>query len=541
MKKENCIFCVLFIMSAAVLSAQAEMTLPDVTTVVSGDSLTAGKNAVPDFSDVLPGPSGGKEVLPELPDVSAGGNAAADETVSKSETENSVYAEGLVGGGFPGFFTGRFSVYRSAGKDPFRIGFNYESADGYARNSFTDGYYDRTVKITGEKTFTAKNAVYTFNGSYESDGDGLQNTWPGFYDVTKQTIGSKADAVWTLPNGFGLQSHLDADWYNRFAGITGSPSADAYAGHSSVFSMSPSVQFGWKSHGFSSYFDTAWYLQSDTEGTLSAGSTNRARFGTGLGWENSFISVFGKAAAVVGTEIGNNDVIVPFTVGVKSSFVTGLSARKMSITSEGGLSSVQPLYAELEKKYKFSALSFIPGETTDWYGTVTADVPVKDMFSVTTQAEYRGTASGNGVWEPSYTESSFKDGQYAYAQTDRSQLYTTAGVSFSRGILTLRGAWKAQWIYVPVLEAPNTVELSASLQGVDSRWGTDADIRFFPDEGEDHVPEINISGYVRLTRAVRLAVTADDVVKLVTGQPRTYAGRYIARSGSAGLLIKFFF
>jgi hypothetical protein len=541
MKKKNCIFCVLFLVSGVVLSAQAEMTLPDVTTVVSGDSLTAGKNAVPDFSDVLPGTPGGKEVLPELPDVTVSGNAGADEAVSKTEPENSVYAEGLAGGGLPGFFTGRFSVYRSAGKDPFRIGFNYESADGYARNAFTDGYYDRTVKISGEKTVTAENAVYTFNGNYESDGDGLQNTCPGFYDVTKQTIGGKADAVWTLPNGFGLKSHLDTDWYNRFAGITGSPSAAGYAEHSSVFSMSPSAQFGWESHGFSSYFDAAWYLQSDTGKALSEGSTNRARFGTGLGWENSFITVFGNAAAVIGTEIGNNDVIVPFTVGIKSSFVTGLSPRKMSITAEGGLSSDQLQYAELEKKYKFSALSFIPGETTDWYGTFTADVPVKDMFSVTTQAEYRSTAFGNGVWEPSYTDSSFEYGQYTYSQTDRSQLYTAAGVSFSSGILTLRGAWKSQWIYVPVLEAPNAVELSVSLQGTDSRWGTDADISFFPDEGEDHVPEINISGYIRLTRAVRLAVTADDVVKLVAGQPRTYAGRYIARSGSAGLLVKFFF
>lgn len=542
MKKKVYIYCTLILVAAAFLPAQnSEITLPDVTTVVSGDALTAGKDAVPDFSEVLPSVPESKTVLPELPGVTAGKNAGADETVVKTETENSVYAEGLVGGGFPGFFTGNFSVYRSSGSDPFRFGFNYDSADGYARRAFSDGFYDRTAAVTGEKTITTKNAVYKFNGSYESLGNGLQDQYAGFYDVTKQTVAGKADALWTLPNGFSMQSDINSGWYNRFAGITGSTAAAGYAEKSAVFSLAPSARLGWGTGGFSSYFSAAWYLQSDTASSLSTGSTNRARFGTGLGWKNDFIHVYGDAAAVIGTAIGDNPVVVPFTLGISSSFATGLSSRKVSLAAEGGISSEQPLYADLEKKYTFSALSDIPGETSDWYGKLSADIPVKGVFSFTTEAEYRQTAFGNGVWEPDYEDGSFVCGQYTYKQTDRSQLSTDAGVSFNKGILTLRGSWKAQWIYVPVLEYPNTLTVSASLQGNDSKWGAGTELSFSPDEDSDHMPELNLSGFYRLTKAVRLAVTADDVVKLITGQSRTYAGRYITRSGSAGFLIKFFF
>lgn len=542
MKKNVYMYCIVLLFSAAFLSAQdSEITLPDVTTVVSGDSLTAGKNTVPDFSEILPSVPESPAVLPELPEVTAGKSAGADETVAEKKTENSVYAEGLVGGGFPGFFTGNFSVYRSSGADPFRFGFNYDSAGGYAWRAFSDGFYDRTAAVTGEKTITMKNAVYKINGSYESLGNGLQNQYAGFYDVTRQTVAGKVDASWTLPNGFSMQSDIDTGWYNRFAGITGPAEAADFAEKSAVFSLAPSVKAGWGSGGFSSYFSAAWYLQSDRDSVLSSGSTNRGRFGTGLGWKNDFIHVYGDAAAVIGTALGDNPVIVPFALGINSSFMTGLSSRKVSLAAEGGLSSEQPLYADLEKKYTFSALSDIPGETTDWYGKFSADIPVKGDLSFTTDAEYRRTAFGNGVWEPVYKDSSFTGGQYEYRQTEHTQFSTDAGVSFYKGMLTLRGSWKAQWLYVPVLESPDTISVSASLQGSESRWGAGTEVRFSPDGGSDHVPELNFSGFFRLTKAVRLAVSADDVVKLITGRSRTYAGRYITRSGSAGFLIKFFF
>ena len=58
---------------------------------------------------------------------------------------------------------------------------------------------------------------------------------------------------------------------------------------------------------------------------------------------------------------------------------------------------------------------------------------------------------------------------------------------------------------------------------------------------DDRCPEVNLSMFWRLTNAVRLAVAADDVVKLISGSERVYAGDYIARSGTASVQVRFFF
>jgi hypothetical protein len=61
------------------------------------------------------------------------------------------------------------------------------------------------------------------------------------------------------------------------------------------------------------------------------------------------------------------------------------------------------------------------------------------------------------------------------------------------------------------------------------------------DSNADIIPIIDMSAFFRLTQAVRLAVSVEDIVKLISGDSRTYAGDYIDRSGSASILVKFFF
>ena len=48
-------------------SDEDAITLPDVSTVVSGGAIKAGKSAVPDYSEVLPKNSSDSEIMPEFP------------------------------------------------------------------------------------------------------------------------------------------------------------------------------------------------------------------------------------------------------------------------------------------------------------------------------------------------------------------------------------------------------------------------------------------------------------------------------------------
>ena len=146
----------LFLIAGAVVFSQSliaqTIELPEVTTVISGENEAAGSDALPDFDDVLKLPKGSGEIQPVLP-----GNDAADgtETVvsAQPEPEKSVYAEGLIGGGYPMLFTGNISVFRSVGESPFKFVFDHDSAIGYSNHSVTDNYFDRTTKLEINKAY----------------------------------------------------------------------------------------------------------------------------------------------------------------------------------------------------------------------------------------------------------------------------------------------------------------------------------------------------------------------------------------------------
>src|SRR5574344_484594 len=177
----------------------AAISLPEVTTVISGDTPKAGTDALPDFSDVVPDTSV-SPVLPVLPDVSSAADAPVTIPAQTADTDQSqrTYAEGLIGGGYPGFFTGLFSLYRSTGPDPFRLTFSHAGTDGYARHSYSEGYFDTATAVGGEKTVTLKSLALKFGGSYDSSGDGLQNQEPDIYEVTRRAADAHAGLVWTL-------------------------------------------------------------------------------------------------------------------------------------------------------------------------------------------------------------------------------------------------------------------------------------------------------------------------------------------------------
>ena len=106
--------------------------LPEVTTVISGETEKAGQDTLPDFSDVLKLPKGSGGVEPLLPEVETG--ATTEVAAGKTKpVEKSVYAEGLLGGGYPAFFTGNISVARTTGASPFKFSFEHDSARNCCR------------------------------------------------------------------------------------------------------------------------------------------------------------------------------------------------------------------------------------------------------------------------------------------------------------------------------------------------------------------------------------------------------------------------
>ena len=256
-----------------------------------------------------------------------------------------------------------------------------------------------------------------------------------------------------------------------------------------------------------------------------------------LSWKNDYVKLYGNASAVIGRNVMDNPVIVPFTVGIESSFPVYFANRRVSICAEGGIDSYKPKSYELEGKYKFTNLNWNPTEVSEWYGRFNFSIPLKSSFTGSAGVEYRQTAYENGRWQPVYDDVT---SIYGYTIRDFKGLSTDFNLSYHQGFFTVSANWHSNWLDVPVLENIQNVKFDINLQDENSKWGADINCVLPIDEVME-TPVINAEGFVRLTQSVRAMLSVNDIIKLYKGETRIYAGKYAARSGSAALLLKFFF
>lgn len=520
-----------------------EISLPDVSTVISGGAPKVGKSAVPDYSVVLPelAKDMDDEIIPQLPDsIQSDAESTKADAIGGKTVSKNVYVEGLAGGGYPGFYTGNFSVYRQSGNNPFKITFGHESANGYATHAVTDGYFEKNTDIGAEKTFTVKNHKIVVGVNYESNDNGLQNQAEGISDLSQEELALYTNYNWKIPHGMNLMFGFDGNWYKRYETVTGSVSPESWAKDVMLLDVSPVLKFDFNYKGFGTGLSAEYSLQSDLRKDLEiSDSVNRGQFMYNIGWGNETVHLYGNVGIVVGNYIGQNPVQVPFNAGIDLAFKTDISARKISVSLKGGMDSSETKISELERMYLFTAFNVLPGETSDWFGKLDFTLPIKDVFTLDLNGEFKTTAFGNGTYVPMY-DSTLTYGVYSYEKTETTQVNTNVDFSARIGIANVSANWQAHWADVPSLCSPHTVGLKASLQDKLARWGGDLGFAM-GFGGSDYVPEIDLSFFYRLTPSVRLAISADDVVKLVSGTQRVYAGNYISRSGSATVLVKFFF
>ena len=533
-KKSVLFLLLVFAVSGTGLWAQ-NIELPEVTTVISGETEKAGEDTLPDFSDVLKLPSGSGGVEPVLPEVETSESTDIASGVTKP-VEKSVYAEGLIGGGYPAFFTGNISVARAIGASPFKFSFEHESALGYAKHSVTDGYSDRTTKLSVEKQYKKNHLEWGASGFYKSASDGLQGNL--IYNdsmiglLNRDFYDAKGNIIYTFDNGFSMGAAAGVDFYNRYSEIA-CPQIDTVW----FASMQPSVQFRWAGYGFDTGFTTDYDYDTEFSDNIVFPESNRVQFTIDLSWKNDYVKLYGNAAAVIGNNFMEKSVIVPFTVGVDSSFPVYFANRRVSISAEAGIDSYKPKAYELEEKNKFTNLNWNPTEVSEWYGKFNLSIPIKTSFTGSMGVEYRQTAYDNGRWCPVYNE---LFAIYGYEIKDFQVLATDLSLAYHQGIFTISGNWHSNWLDVYFGENIQTVKLDVNIQNEDSKWGVDINC-LLPINEDMEAPVVNTEGFVRITPSVRAILSVNDLIKLYQGETRAYAGKYEARGGSAAVLLKFFF
>lgn len=527
-----------------------EIALPDVTTVISGNEVQVGRDAMPDFSKIIPDEETSVPELIKLPEIEIVEEDALTKPVKNesAKKEKDLFVEGKVGGGYHGFFTGSFDIFRQTEKNPFQLSFSHESSEGYGKKSASDGYFDSETKISGEKTFSIQETAWNFSAFYEKNENGLQSNSSALNDLKQQDTGGKFFITLNPTEKLTLELGSGIDFYSRYGSKKEVSLVQNYEKEAFVLGISPWVNACWSFDSFKLEILGDYFQQNNLKekeyiafADLDEQATYRAKLGARFIWSNDVFTLFEEVHAVLGNKLGDNrSIITPFTASLDINAEPDFLGGTFLFNIKGGLDSYQSKYSELEKLYKFSVLGFFPEETTEWYVDSNLTLPLGEKLSVKGSAEYRKTVYENGIWQPDYG-TSLASALYGYTMAEREMFKSTAGLSYKAGDYSLSAQWQKQWKDIPVLECENLIEVSLEIQPEDLKYGAVFTAGFEAGKDSDKTPLIGGNGFIRLTPALRLALEADDLIKLVSREKRTYAGEYCSRGGSAALLVKFNF
>ena len=139
MKKIPLIIIILFTVNF-VFAQNEKIELPELTTVVSTNSVDEENVPVPDFNDVVSMPEGSGELVPKLPDINT--NTAGQNSSNDNQKDKNLFLVGIIGGGYPSSIIGSFSVTRAT-ENPFKLSFSHDSANGYASKSVNNLFNHR--------------------------------------------------------------------------------------------------------------------------------------------------------------------------------------------------------------------------------------------------------------------------------------------------------------------------------------------------------------------------------------------------------------
>lgn len=541
-------------------SEDERLILPEVTTSITGESITAGKDSITDFSEFIHSDENVENILPVLPQIQTQDLQEKELNQSNKQNDKEIFIEGLLGAGYRGYFKGDFTVYKSSGLNPFLLKFIHESTNGYGKNSAGDGFFDSNTFLQGEKTFNLHNASILLNASYNTTRYGMQSLSPVFYDMNTQTLDFVNSYKWTLPHGFAIETNLKAQWYSRYGGIKNSELIDFSIQEKfiSLINLNPNFLVSWESENFCFSFDSTYDFYSmlsdySTDNTLIPENINqltklhRGDFSFNGLWRYSKEEKFSletgfDAGLVVSNSLENYPVIPSFNIFFNSQWKGAKYSRPFSIALNGGIDSYNLIYSELEKDNKFSSLFFIPSETTDLLVDLKSSFPILKNYSFDVGACFRKTLFDNGFWHSDMKSSLLDSGLYLIDEINRTQVLTDLGFSYSKKLLVLSLSYKSNWVYVPGNEFPHSLLFSFAYQGQKGNWGIYFDLEELLGDDCDLVPIFNASGFYRFKDSLRLTLSIDDFIKLVSSQSRYIPNsKYENTNGSVKILFQFFF
>ncbi len=529
-KKNIAIFLVLqgchFIFSQDSNSDDTQsIDIPDVSTAIGSEGSMVDVQAVPDFTLILPEPD--EDFLLTL-------NLPADDIQNYTNedgeplTENENFAiDGIVGGGYPGYFLSDINVSQYNAISPFKIHFSHTSQNGLGTFLASEGYTQSNTLLLGEtELFFNDQYSLTLNAQYETSNKGFQNKSPQFYLSANQFVHAHSLFEIHTHSGWNYGLSVTGEWQNRYLGKktdiqTNVPSnIDAFGVGAQLFFSKDFSQLAVNAKTEYRYFmlneKDSHRMDAELHSSVSFNEANKLNAAVGIVYEEDL----------------HVPVLVPFSI----LFYT--LTPKIDFSFAGGMRSEQIDYNKIYNNYPFTNTTEGIYETSQWYSEMHLTKPVSGSSLLHATISFEQTAFGHGYLLPDYEIEDHVTGLYDLTIEDVLLFNTNVGFSTNWGMVGFFAGWDASWI--DVLPGENSHELYAiaSISSKEGLWGTQLSLTeaFF----EDAVPNIGVEGFFSLSSAVQFEIVLHDFVKLVTGSNRQYAGKYVVDSGYVGLFARFF-
>ena len=524
---------------AGIFASEEKIELPQVTTEVSGDKITAGKEAVPDYRKIIPQYDVKNFSLPDA--------GVMEEQKIPSEEEKilagrkSVYVDGKIGAGYRLDFLADMSIKAPSENSPFSLNFYHDGGDGFTGGKGEEGFFESFTKVHAVKEFSSENSRNKISGLFETENNGFQMMSKAFTEKKSHYAQGNWQYDRFFSNGTFLKIYGDGDYYSRNGVKNGSTSSlKLWEESASLLDFNPAFTFGLKRSKM------IFSLKGDYKGSLnltesfSSKATHRGEIILAYDLLESGYSIHADVAAAAGNALGENPVIVPFNLGFSFDRIAGKTGQIVSGYIYGGCKSENNTVSKIEKIYPFTACSFIPGETSDWYVKTGASFGFNNA-AFGAECEFLTTAYKNGVYRPVYTDDFFcNSGYYSAVQENRREFNTNVSASFSTDLVRMNFLWNAFWLDVPVLEEKFSIQGNVEFGRKNSKWLCALSIKQNLAKNADFVPEISGGGEIKMNSSFRLSLSAKDAVKLFSNTGRKISSsKYVKKSGGIYLLLKF--
>ncbi len=515
---------------------EPEMVMPQMILQIEDLSVEKVEAQLPPEEELLP-PERSIPVLnegdlavgePQIPvaSVDAEGNAAmGGDRFLSSEVE--------LGAGMLNQIVGSIAL-KTLGQDPrFSLQFHHETLDGFAWKPAGSGFSLRNDSLDGGLKFRIGSVDTDIAGSFLEKETGLQGQSPFVaalsrrLDATAAFTGSPLDWL-TLNAGF-------AGGYNTLTLESTSTQPTGVTG----LLLSPSLSAEAHSGGVKLGIDTSYtYREEGTAGIADSlhRYTANASFGVTLAAPYTFTAVGGWFWNSAGLSL------FPFSLSA-----TGTPLQFFTVTLEGGYKVVP---YDLHDIIASSAYAF-PGALQDdrgWFADTSVQLNLtRDLALSAKLAFMRSDAMPVGSTSQDPTT-----GLFAVTQVPASQLSTDVGLNW--GIsqsFSISATWTHQYLARPFF-APSDL-ISAEILGLEpnGRFGGSLSIamKYFPSSSglpptaadvlQNIVPVLRVSGFWKISDAVKLQIDGDDLLSPLIPSGRADIAPYVTPgfrfSGSLGM------